>query len=479
MPAEVKTIGFPEINRGVAILDDTIVVGTLDAHLVALDAHSGAVRWDVHVADNALGFSITAAPLAIDGAVVVGVAGAEAGIRGFLDAYDIATGERVWRFWTVPAPGEPGSETWGGNSWETGGGSTWLTGSYDPDLGLLYWGIGNPAPDWNGDVRPGDNLYTCALVALDANTGELAWYFQFTPHDVHDWDANQIPVLVDTEVDGVPRKVVAMANRNAFYYLLDRETGEFLLGTPYAKQTWAEGLMPDGRPMVLPNTEPTAEGTLVYPSLQGATNWFSPSYSPRTELFYVSVRQMGAYYFKGGSRVRARGAVPRRRRAGAHRRRGVWGHSRPGGRDGSETLGVRPALTAVGRGDGHGRRPRVRRNQRGQRVRARCGLGRATLGVPDRRRRANQPHGVRDRRGAARRGLGRQRRVRLRVALAARGKSPAAVGQRCIPPRAALGIVHDGSNTPGIVPPRALPAGRSAALGATQDFCHGRLVLLC
>ncbi len=299
MPAEVKTIGFPEINRGVAILDDTIVVGTLDAHLVALDAHSGAVRWDVHVADNALGFSITAAPLAIDGAVVVGVAGAEAGIRGFLDAYDIATGERVWRFWTVPAPGEPGSETWGGNSWETGGGSTWLTGSYDPDLGLLYWGIGNPAPDWNGDVRPGDNLYTCALVALDANTGELAWYFQFTPHDVHDWDANQIPVLVDTEVDGVPRKVVAMANRNAFYYLLDRETGEFLLGTPYAKQTWAEGLMPDGRPMVLPNTEPTAEGTLVYPSLQGATNWFSPSYSPRTELFYVSVRQMGAYYFKG------------------------------------------------------------------------------------------------------------------------------------------------------------------------------------
>lgn len=296
---DVLNLGFPRVNRGVAILDETVYVGTLDARLVALDARSGAVRWQTRVADNALGFSITAAPLAIDGKVVVGVSGAEAGIRGFLDAYDAATGERLWRTYTIPAPGEPGSETWGGESWKTGGGSTWLTGSYDPELDLLYWGIGNPAPDWNGDVRPGDNLYTCSLLALDAATGEMRWHFQFTPHDVHDWDANQIPVLVDLEWEGRERRLVAMANRNAFYYVLDRETGEFLTGREYSKQTWAEGLRPDGSPIVLPDTEPTEEGNLVWPSLQGATNWFSPSYSPRTELFYVAVRHMGAVYFKG------------------------------------------------------------------------------------------------------------------------------------------------------------------------------------
>ena len=295
----VLNLGFPRVNRGVAILNQTVYVGTLNANLVALDAASGTVRWDVTVADNTVGFAITAAPLAIDGKIIIGVSGAEAGIRGFLDAYDAASGERVWRTYTVPASGEPGSETWGGNSWETGGGSTWLTGSYDPDLNLLYWGIGNPAPDWNGDSRPGDNLYTCSLLALDADTGEMRWYFQFTPHDVHDWDANQIPVLVDLELDGRMRRLVTMANRNAFYYVLDRETGEFLHAQEYSKQTWAAGLDQSGRPIVLPNTEPTVEGNLVWPSLQGATNWFSPSYSPATELFYVAVREMGAIYYKG------------------------------------------------------------------------------------------------------------------------------------------------------------------------------------
>lgn len=299
MPADVKYLGFPPTNRGIAVLDDRVFVGTLDAHLLALDAASGAVRWDVEVADNALGHSITAAPLALDGKVIVGIAGAEAGIRGFIDAYDAGTGERVWRFWTVPGPGEPGHETWGGDSWRTGGGSTWLTGSYDTELGLLYWGIGNPAPDWNGDIRPGDNLYTCSLVALDSETGRLRWHFQFTPHDTHDWDANQIPVLVDSEVDGRARKLVVMANRNGFYYVLDRETGEFITGTEYAKQTWAEGLDADGRPIVRPNTEPSPEGTLVYPSLQGAANWYSPTYSPTTELFYAAVREMASYYYKG------------------------------------------------------------------------------------------------------------------------------------------------------------------------------------
>jgi alcohol dehydrogenase (cytochrome c) len=301
MPRKLKTIGFPKVNRGVALLGESVYVGTLDAHLVALDAKTGIVRWDSTVADNALGYAITSAPLAIDGKIVIGVSGGEAGIRGFLDAYDSKTGERLWRLHTIPGPGEPGNETWGKESWKTGGGPTWLTGSYDPALNLLYWGVGNPGPDWNGDVRPGDNLYTCSLLAIDPATGKRKWHFQFTPHDVHDWDANQIPVLFDGSVGGRQRKLVAVANRNAFYYLLDRETGEFLLGTPYAKQTWAKGLDEKGRPIVLPGTEPSVEGTLVYPSLQGATNWFSPSYSPATRLFYVAVREMGSYYFKGES----------------------------------------------------------------------------------------------------------------------------------------------------------------------------------
>jgi alcohol dehydrogenase (cytochrome c) len=295
---EVKHIGFPRVNRGVALLDDAVYVGTLDAHLVALDAATGAVRWDVEVADNDIGFALTLAPLALDGKIIVGVSGAEAGVRGFVGAYDSATGERLWRFHTIPAPGEPGSETWQGDAWQTGGGSTWLTGSYDPGLDLLYWTVGNPAPDWNGDVRPGDNLYSCSLIALDPESGELRWHFQFTPHDTHDWDANQIPILLDAEFDGRDRNIVALANRNAFYYLLDRETGEFLHGNEYSKQTWARGLDESGRPIVIPGTDPTYDGNLVWPSLQGATNWFSPSYNPETEQFFVATRLMGSIYYK-------------------------------------------------------------------------------------------------------------------------------------------------------------------------------------
>lgn len=295
---ELLNIGFPRANRGVAILDGTVYVGTLDARLFALDAATGAVRWETTVADNAVGYSITLAPLALNGKIIIGISGAEAGIRGFIDAYDAKTGDRVWRTYTIPVPGEPGSETWGKESWRTGGGSTWLTGAFDPELNLLYWTTGNPAPDWNGDVRPGDNLYTCSLLALDPDTGERRWHFQYTPHDTHDWDANQIPVLVDGEFKGQQRKLVVLANRNAFYYLLDRETGEFLLGTPYSKQTWAAGLDGTGRPIVLPNSEPSEEGTLVWPSLQGATNWFSPSYNPLTQQFFVANSRMGAIYYK-------------------------------------------------------------------------------------------------------------------------------------------------------------------------------------
>jgi alcohol dehydrogenase (cytochrome c) len=298
IPEETLNIGFPRTNRGIAILGDTVFFGTLDAQLIALDRTHGDVRWKVPIADNAVGYAVTAAPLAVDGKVIVGISGGEAGVRGFLDAYDAETGERVWRWWSVPAEGEPGNDTWGGDSWKTGGGATWLTGSYDPELGLLYWPTGNPAPDWNGDSRPGDNLYTDSLVALDVNTGEMRWYFQYTPHDVHDWDANQIPVLVDAEWDGTMRKLVILANRNAFYYVLDRETGQFLRATQYATQTWAERIDENGRPVRIPGTSPSEEGTLVWPSLAGSTNWYSPAYDPDRMSLFVPTREMSSIYFK-------------------------------------------------------------------------------------------------------------------------------------------------------------------------------------
>jgi alcohol dehydrogenase (cytochrome c) len=298
LPKNLVAIGFPGTNRGAAVLESTLYVGTLDAHLVALDARSGVVRWDVEVASNATGHCITGAPLAIDGMVVVGISGGDAGIRGFLDAYDAKTGARRWRRWTIPEPGEPGHETWAGDSWKTGGGPTWVTGSYDPELRLVYWGTGNPGPIWNGDDRPGDNLYTNSLLAVDADTGWLRWHFQFTPHDTHDWDATHVPVLIDAVHRGRPRKLVAVANRNAFFYVLDRETGEFLLGAPYAKQTWADGLDVKGRPIVRAGSDPSVEGSLVWPSRNGATLWFSPSYSPKTGLLYVAARDKGSIYFK-------------------------------------------------------------------------------------------------------------------------------------------------------------------------------------
>ena len=300
IPPDVIVIGSPPVNRGVALLDDSVYVGTIHGHLIALDAKSGIVRWDTTVEDNKKGFYLTLAPLALDGKIVVGVSGAETGIRGFVDAYDAKTGKLVWRTYTVPAPGEPGNETWGkGDGWKTGGGSTWLTGSFDPELNLLYWTTGNPGPDWNADNRPGDNLYTDSVLALDPATGKIRWHFQFTPEDVHDWDANQMLILFDAQVGGRSRKLIAQANRNAFYYVLDRATGEFLSAVPYAKQTWADGLDPKGRPIRKKGIAPSLEGTMVFPNIQGAANWFSPSYSPQTNLFYQSAREMASIYYKG------------------------------------------------------------------------------------------------------------------------------------------------------------------------------------
>ncbi len=297
LPSQLRLCCGPG-NRGVALLGNRVFVGTLDAHLIALDVGTGRVLWDVSVAEYSSGYSITGAPLAIDGMVVTGVAGGEfAGTRGFIDAYDAASGQRRWRFYTVPAAGEPGSETWGGNSLSLGGAPTWVTGSFDPESRLLYWGVGNPSPDFYAENRPGDNLYSNSVVALDTDTGKLRWYFQFTPHDAHDWDATQVPVLLDGVVDGLPRKLLVTANRNGFYYVLDRITGEFLLGTPFVRQTWTDGLDAKGRPRVRPESIPTQQGSIVYPNNSGGTNWRSPSFDPESGLFYVPATDAGSIFF--------------------------------------------------------------------------------------------------------------------------------------------------------------------------------------
>ena len=286
-------------NRGVAILNDTVYYGSINAELVALDSRTGRVKWMVKMADHKLGYSSTVAPLAVKDKIVIGVAGGEFGVRAFIDAYDAKTSQRAWRFDTVAGEGQYGRDTWAGDSWKTGAAPIWVTGSYDPETNTMVWGTGNPGPDWNDEARQGDNLFSDSFVALNADTGERRWHFQFTPHDIHDWDATQVPVLIDGTFRGKRRKMVVTANRNGFFYVLDRANGKFLQGKPFVKQTWARGLDDNGRPIVLPNTEPTEEGNPQWPSLSGGTNWYSPSYSPRTNLFYAPVREEGAYYFKG------------------------------------------------------------------------------------------------------------------------------------------------------------------------------------
>jgi alcohol dehydrogenase (cytochrome c) len=292
-PTEVR-LCCGRITRGLAIHGDTLFLAAADAHLIAIDAKTGRPIWHTIVATG-FGYSMTTAPLVIKDKVIVGTAGGEYGIRGFLAAYDVATGKEAWRFNTVPLPGEPGNETWG-DGWKHGGGSIWVTGSYDPETNLTFWGVGNAGPDYNAKTRPGDNLYTCSVVALDADTGKLRWHYQFTPADEFDWDAVQIPVLADIPWKGQPRKVMLWANRNGFFYVLDRRTGEFLQATPIAKQNWNAGF-DNGRPIRAVNAIPSYEGVLIYPGNQGATNWFNPSYSPRTGLFYVNVWENSHHIF--------------------------------------------------------------------------------------------------------------------------------------------------------------------------------------
>jgi alcohol dehydrogenase (cytochrome c) len=275
-------------NRGVAVWRNSVFIETDDAHLLSLDARSGGLLWDVAYADKTKHYGATSAPLVVKDTVVVGTSGGDSGVRGFVAGYDAATGKPRWRFWTIPGPGEFGSSSWPGDLYLHGGGTTWMPGTYDPKLNTLYWTTSNAAPDFVGDSRPGDDLYTACVLALDADTGKLKWYFQFTPHDLYDYDATETPVLFDSQENGTVRHLLAQANRNGFFYILDRTNGKFLRATPFIEKiNWATGIDPSsGRP-ILSGRIPTPEGTNICPGIDGATNWFSPSYNPDTGLFYV------------------------------------------------------------------------------------------------------------------------------------------------------------------------------------------------
>lgn len=276
------------VNRGTAILGDNVYFVTADCHLIALNRLTGNLVFDTEFASFERGYTASIAPLALKNGILVGVAGGGSGQRGFVASINYQTGKEQWRFWTVPGKGEPGFETWGGFPAEMGGAPTWTTGSYDAALNTIYWPTGNPWPDFYGGRRPGDNLYSDSVVALDGDTGKLKWHFQFTPHDVWDWDANENLVLIDANFRGRPRKLLIQANRNGFYYVLDRVTGEFLHAKPFVKKLdWTTGLDDKGRPKIIPEKIPTPAGTKVCPSVRGGSNWMSPSYNPATGLLYV------------------------------------------------------------------------------------------------------------------------------------------------------------------------------------------------
>jgi alcohol dehydrogenase (cytochrome c) len=290
-------LAFGPVNRGLAVSGSTIFFGTPDGYLVALNAADGKLIWEIPVAKPSSGYSISGAPLAVNHLVIVGVAGGEFGIRGFLAAYDVTSGKQQWKFYTIPGPGDIGHETWVNDAWQTGGGGTWVTGSYDSSTDLLYWGVGNPSPDFLGDVRPGDNLFTNSVIALHASTGKLAWYFQFTPHDEHDWDAAQTPILADLSIKGVDRKVICWANRNGFYYVLDRITGEFLTGVPFVGIDWAIGLTSAGRPILVEAAKVSTGGRRMRPGI-GATNWQNLAFDQRRGTIFIPATESSAVFSK-------------------------------------------------------------------------------------------------------------------------------------------------------------------------------------
>ena len=286
------------INRGVALLGTRLYTETDNAHLVCLDARSGHLLWDIAYADWNKNYGATSVPLIIKGKVLVGTSGGDSGVRGFLAAYDATSGKLVWRLWTIPGPGEFGFSSWPGDSYLHGGGTTWMPGTYDPELNTVYWGTGNAGPDYDGDVRPGDDLYTACLLAIDPDNGKLKWYFQFTPHDLYDYDGVETPVLIDRVYQGTPRRLLVEANRNGYLYVLDRADGKFLSATQFAvRLNWAKGIDANGRPIVS-GLQPTSDGTLICPGDMGGTNWFSPSYSEFTHQFYLSAFNICSTYFK-------------------------------------------------------------------------------------------------------------------------------------------------------------------------------------
>jgi alcohol dehydrogenase (cytochrome c) len=275
---------------------------TDDAHLIALSRTDGRLLWDVEMADFHQHYGATSAPLVVHDLVLSGTSGGDEGDRGFIDAYRAATGEHVWRFWTMPAPGDSLARTWQGRAIEHGCVAAWLTGTFDASTNVVYWTTGNPCPDYNGDERRGDNLYSSSVLAIDPETGRLRWFYQFTPHDLHDWDASQTPLLLDATFQGRPRKLLAQANRNGFFYVLDRTAGHVLLAKPFVRKlTWSDGIAADGKPHVLPGAEPTVQGAKVCPSVEGATNWMSTAYNPSTGLFYVMALEACSIYSKSST----------------------------------------------------------------------------------------------------------------------------------------------------------------------------------
>jgi alcohol dehydrogenase (cytochrome c) len=305
------------VNTGFAMLGDRLFKSVLDGRVVALSAKTGHVVWEATMADYRHGYSATRAPLVVGNKVIVGMAGAEYGVRGFVDAYDAESGDRVWRFYTTAGPGDPGHKTWAGtdpNAWQYGGGSTWMTGTYDPEQALVFWGTGNAGPDYDGRSREGDNLYTASLVALDVNTGARRWHYQYTPHDTFDYDAVQVPVLADLTINGMRRKVIMVANRNGFFYTLDRTTGKVLVAKPIVHTTWAKQIDSAGRPVRLPGMDPSENGTRVCPQL--GPNWESPSFDPALGLFFATVREGCGKFFRWAVEYRRgesyRGGVPQR-----------------------------------------------------------------------------------------------------------------------------------------------------------------------
>ncbi len=285
------------INRGVGIWHSRVYMETDNAHLLCLDARSGNLLWEVAYADWNKNYGATSAPLVVKDKIIVGTSGGDDGVRGFVAAYDAMTGKLAWRFWTIPSPGEFGSKSWPGEEYLHGGGTTWMPGTYDPELNTIYWGTSNPAPDFDGSGRPGDDLYTDCVIALDPDTGKLKWYFQFTPHDLFDYDATETPILVDASYKGEPRKLLVQANRNGYVYVLDRTNGKYLSAAPFVeKLNWAKGIDANGRP-IRTDVQPTVQGSRVCPGYSGATNWYAPSYNESTHsIYFLSLEQCQTYF---------------------------------------------------------------------------------------------------------------------------------------------------------------------------------------